>query len=180
VPEPSSSVGGALTTSSSPSDEELIQALHAWTFRDEGAPYARNMKTGESVFLDPFVHQLLEGVRSFGPASEHVDRFLQPFKGMDRVRLWRAALRHQIGSGGRVRLGGLLQLAGEDALRSLQLSGILQSRSSFVEDLRAAVGTPPNPPPIRTMGIPTANRPEILLRALDSYLPHFKACVVDS
>jgi hypothetical protein len=164
----------ALATVSNPG-EPVIRSLESYVWSDDQVTFARNLKSGESVFLPAFAAKLVEGCRSFAPASAHVARYLEPFRGMERWRLWRTALQYQIEIGGGVQLSGLVQRTAEDLLASLLEKGVLQTRQGFAQSLSEALGTPTPAPKITVFGIPTANRPEMLKRALDSYLPHFRA-----
>ena len=131
--------------------------------------------SGESVFLSELAAKLVASAKGMASASEHVARVLAPYKGMARFRLWQAALRQALEGGGGVDFANLLQSTGEATVARLFAQGVLQNREGLGASLAAAVGTPPMPPKITSVGIPTANRPEVLQRALESYLPHFQA-----
>lgn len=152
-------------------DTEVLRGLDTFLWTEGPSGYLRDNRSGASLFAPAFVVQLAMACEGFAPLQRHVARYLSPFKGIERFKLFRAMVRHQMEAGGAV---GNLQVMGEAIVAELAQKGFLKDRAGFLAALAEAAGPEVKPPPIQTLAIPTANRPELLKRALDSYLTHLK------
>ena len=157
-------------------EQPYVRAVGAYAFATPQGGLLRAGPDAAGEAVPTFVAELLLGIQDLAPLPVHAARFAN--RAADgffaRARLVAAAGKWATEAGFEpTGPGPAIQRVLTGILAGLAQRGHLQARPAFASALAALDDAAPTR--ITCFTVPTANRPQGLERALESYLPHFAA-----